>query len=257
MDHKMKTAIIIYTFRGDAACLGACLASLDRLRAQGHDLAVLVADDARNPLPYPPAGVDYIRTDFERRGNLNGRVCVAGMLSLMHAHAVQSGADCLVKLDCDTVINSLDWIDLTQTMSGWQLAPDKDYCSGMCYAIRAEALEDIHAWAVAHNNLLAYNVPEDIGMGLVCHAVDGGMRLHQVYEDGKRACGYIYNGQPDESGAVVERPAWGAYESMEVVTFGNRNYIHASVPDKRDYASCVMRAYLDYLGAKESRLLQE
>ncbi len=248
---KMKTAIIIFTFGGDAACLGACLTALDRLRDQGHDLAVLVADDSRNPLPYPPAGIEYIRTDFERRGNLNGRVCVASMLQLMRDFAHRTGADCVVKLDCDTVVNSLDWIDLTQTMSGWQLAEDKDYCSGMCYAIRAEALGDMHSWAVAHNNLLAYNVPEDIGMGLVCHAVGGAMHLLQVYSDGKRACGYIYNGRPDETGGVIERPVWEPYDSMDVVTFGNRNYIHGSVPDKRDYAACVMRAYLDYRCGRE------
>lgn len=249
----MKTAIIIYTFRGDAACLGACLTALDRLRGQGHDLAVLVADDARNPLPYPPAGVDYIRTDFERRGNLNGRVCVSSMLQLMHAHAVQSGADCLVKLDCDTVVNSLDWIDLTATMSGWQLAEDKDYCSGMCYAIRTEALEDMHAWAVAHNRLLAYNVPEDIGMGLVCNAVGGGMRLHPIYGEEKRACGYIYNGKADADGSILERPDWPAYAGMDVVTFGNRNYIDRTVKDPRDYAARVQRAYVDYVCSLDIR----
>lgn len=243
----MKTAIVIFTFGGDAACLGACLSALDRLRGQGYELSVLVADDSLNPLPYPPAGVSYIHTDFDRRGNLNGRVCVEAMLAVMHDAARETGADCVVKLDCDTVVNSLDWIDLTQTMSGWQLAPDKDYCSGMCYAIRAEALEGMHAWA--HNNarLLAYNVPEDIGMGLVCHAVDGGMRLHQVYAEGKRACGYIYNGKPDAEGTILERPDWPAYAAMDVVTFGNRNYIDVSVKDPRDYAARVQRAFVAYM----------
>lgn len=175
------------------------------------------------------------------------------MLDVMSDAARRTEADYVVKLDCDTVVNAFDWIDPVASMSGWLLAPDKDYCSGMCYAIRADVLDAMCGWVRSHAHFLAHNVPEDIGMGCVCRAVGGSMALHQVYEEGKRACGYVYNSQQDEGGAIIERPYWPPYGCMEVVTFGNRNYIPDAVPDKRDYAACMMRAYLDYMAGRDDR----
>ena len=246
----MKISIIIYTFGGDAHCLGPCLTALHRLQASGHRLRIHIADDTAHPLPYPPAGCTYWQTAYDRRGNLNGRICVQGQLALMAEIAAEDRPDFILKLDCDTVVLGLGWISPDTAMSGFLLAPDKDYCSGMCYAVRAADIPAMHAWAQANGHLLAHNVPEDIGMGIACRAVGGDATLHQVYEEGKRACGYIYNGTPDESGDVIERPDWAAYAAMEVLTFGNRNYIHPSIAEPRRYAATVMQAFVAWQADK-------
>lgn len=247
----MNIAILIMTFGGDAACLGANLEALRTLRSKGHTINILIADDAENPLHYPPQ-TDYVQTTFQRQGNLNGRECVAGQIKLMKGLVEEYDPDYVIKLDCDTVINSLEWIDADAAMTGWKLHANMDYCFGMCYAIHPAALDEMSEWTQDENKmtLLAHNVPEDIGTGIICRACCGIITLHQIYEAPKRACGYMYNGKPDGKGNVTELPNWAPYEGMDVVTFGNRNGIPAEVPDPRNYAGAVMRAYVNHMAAK-------
>lgn len=60
----------------------------------------------------------------------------------------------------------------------------------------------------------------------------------------------MYNGKHDGAGNVTELPNWAPYEGMDVVTFGNRNGIPAEVPDPRNYAGAVMRAYVRRMAGK-------
>lgn len=77
--------IFIFTYKKDAALLPLCIE-----HAAKHGRVVL-ADDAAAPACDEAAALamgaaEYVRTNFDRRGNLNGAACVRGMLELYATH---------------------------------------------------------------------------------------------------------------------------------------------------------------------------
>lgn len=96
--------IIIFCYSGDAALLPMCVSHAS---AHGH---VIVADDAAAPAT-DAAGAramgahEYVRTTFDRGGNLNGSACVRGMLETMLEHGCD---DWIMQVDCDTLLFRAD-----------------------------------------------------------------------------------------------------------------------------------------------------
>lgn len=77
--------IFIFTYAKDAALLPLCIGHAAR-----HGRVVL-ADDAHFPAcdaasALAMGAAEYVRTEFDRRGNLNGAACVRGMLELYRDH---------------------------------------------------------------------------------------------------------------------------------------------------------------------------
>jgi hypothetical protein len=141
----MKVALVFFTYSGDAELLREAVKAVPRLRARGHEVAVWVADDAASPLRPEdvPEGVRYLRTEFERGGNLNGAACVAGMADVYRCIMAAGEYRWLVKLDCDTWLNSLAWLegvdDTRHSIVG--TVHVRDYVSGACYALSRCAVE--------------------------------------------------------------------------------------------------------------------
>lgn len=133
----MNVAIVYFTYERDAELLGLSLQAVDRLRAAGDNVSVYVFDDASAPLAEVPAGVVYEQTSFERKGNLNGLVCVDGMLDVYERVFAETGADWLVKQDCDTFMNDLEWLRDKDVERVGQVGSKhvNDFCSGACYAL--------------------------------------------------------------------------------------------------------------------------
>lgn len=134
----MNVALVYFTYERDAELLGMSLQALPQLRSrEGDEVSVFVFDDANAPLAVVPEGVVYEQTSFDRKGNLNGLECIDGMLALYESVFERTGAEWIVKLDCDTYLNDLDWLRgmdaATVAQAGCRHV--NDFCSGACYAV--------------------------------------------------------------------------------------------------------------------------
>lgn len=143
----MRVALVFFTYAGDAELLAEAVKAVPALRARGDVVDVYVADDAAAPLPADavPEGVEYMRTDFARRGNLNGAECVRGMAEVYAGIMRRGGYRWLVKCDCDTWLNSLEWVRRVDAAvhSIVGTVHVRDYVSGACYAMSRWAVERV------------------------------------------------------------------------------------------------------------------
>lgn len=139
----MKVALCYFAYSGDAPLLDLALQAVPRLRAQGHIVDVYVVDDAASPMKEPPSGCRYWTTRFNRKGNLNGSECICGMVDVYNAIFKNGMYEWVLKVDCDTFVNSLDWLVgiSSQIYSFAGTTHRQDYCTGSCYAVSRNAAE--------------------------------------------------------------------------------------------------------------------
>ena len=136
---KMKIAMLFFSYKNDEQLLAQALRAVPRLRELNPNdtIDIYVRDDATAPMSKAPDGVDYKQTTFNRCGNLNGLDCVEGMAGEYSAIIEAGGYDWLVKLDCDTYLNSLDWLrdnDPERTTHVGTVTIS-NYAAGACYAV--------------------------------------------------------------------------------------------------------------------------
>lgn len=133
----MNIGLLFFSYAGDAPLLALALQAVPRLQAQGHTVTAYVVDDAAAPLPAPPAATVYRQSSFDRCGNLNGLACITGMASVYAELA--PAHDWLLKADCDTFVNHLQWLDAVDpaTVGIVGSIHCNKHVSGACYAISA------------------------------------------------------------------------------------------------------------------------
>ena len=133
----MKIALCFFCYAKDAALLDCALRAVPHLRAAGDVVDVYVCDDVAAPLAEVPAGVYYRQTSFPRRGNLNGGECIAGMVKEYARIVAEGGYDWVVKVDCDTVVNDLEWLRGIDPGKVLQVGTSHEvaFNSGSCYAV--------------------------------------------------------------------------------------------------------------------------
>ena len=142
----MKIAICFFSYEKDAELLNVALRGVKRLREKNPDdvFDVMVCDDAAAPMGRDavPDWVEYVQTDFDRRGNLNGLECVQGMLQVYAGLVERGGYDWVIKMDSDTYINSLEWLREVDARSTAHVGTcyREDYGSGSCYALSAAGI---------------------------------------------------------------------------------------------------------------------
>lgn len=140
MNNQVKIAYCVFTYGEDAWMLGQCIRALRKLGAKRSNLFIF--DDANEPLPYPPSNVQYRQTTFKRNGNLNGTESVDGQLLSMLEASKEINAHLVVKVDSDTIINNLDWIENNDFMNshiGFKICNKSHICGG-AYSLPSWAL---------------------------------------------------------------------------------------------------------------------
>jgi hypothetical protein len=139
----MNAAICFFSYAGDAALLDMALQAVPRLRQQGHNVDVYLCNDAAAPLVHIPSGCRVWQTTFDRKGNLNGAECICGMVDVYNSIFQNGIYEWILKTDCDTFINSLDWLhgvsSRTHAFAG--TIHVNDHCSGACYAVSRNGAE--------------------------------------------------------------------------------------------------------------------
>lgn len=102
-----QLTIFIFTYRGSEHLIRGCVSNM---RWAFPEARIVVADDQANPMTKPVMARDviYIRTDFARHGNLNGRECVLGELETFLEYS--RPGDLIIKVDPDTLFIDRDYM---------------------------------------------------------------------------------------------------------------------------------------------------
>ena len=125
---------VIFTYPPDYAMAAIAARSYAKLGVRPY-----LAIDHRDPVP-AVEGAEIVRTRFPRRGNLNGKACVEGILRTMAE--VADGDEYQFKGDSDTVARSLAWLDgRTEPAVGLRHTGYRGLY-GACYALRTDRLDD-------------------------------------------------------------------------------------------------------------------
>lgn len=239
----MKVAIVFFSYRDDAVLLGYALQAVRRLRERGYEVDAFVRDDAAAPLVEVPAGCDYKLTSFKRCRNLNGCECVAGMLSEYAAIVDGGGYDWVVKADCDTYINDLEWLRVGDGVIHVGTSHVDGYCSGSCYALSRDGvarLVDYMADEVVRKRVQrAWCEDKAISrMSIICGQA-------MVKENSVNALreGYLYHDWYDKSAGFAELRQAAAVDFKRCMW----NSTPGAYDVDRDSALERMAGYVDFL----------
>lgn len=130
----------IHAYAPDTANFAICCAQLRRIDPQA---VIVLANDPKQPIApaHIPPGIHPLTPNYPTNGNLNGLDCIHGMLTTWLNILNHFGQDRLVKMDADTWLTRLDWLQL----------PGYDYISaerhepftpsGCCYMITRTAID--------------------------------------------------------------------------------------------------------------------
>lgn len=182
MPKPLKFCFVYFSYRYDAYLLGQSIRALRMLpRRLANKSNIFVFDDAQNALPYAPNASRYNLTHFKRNGNLNGTECVDGMLFCMLEAARLSGADVIIKIDSDIILNNLNWIkdfNPLQSHIGFQIQ-GQSHVSGCCYSLPSSALvpmlKSLRNESKSPNipeSILMTNLSQKVGLDKVLHVCD-------------------------------------------------------------------------------------
>lgn len=184
-----------FTYQLDGPCL---IESVGAFRDRFPDAVVAVADDLASPLTEETLSVirpDLLtRTDFPRKGNLNGWPAIHGILQTLLSFCREAGADGVVKIDSDTLLVDDRWVDRSAPMCGF-LSGRHAYLYGLAYWLRADAIPVIQAGLSSRWLEPGFPAPEDqcisteafrqFGSAILAHSWGAGMAANWQYTDGE------------------------------------------------------------------------
>ena len=212
---RNKIAIFIMSFSGDEGCLFQCVRALEKLSPR-YDFEIFVIDDGHNPLENIPENVHYSKSFFNRNGNLNGRECVEGMLFCMLEAARLSGADVVIKIDSDIILNNLNWVkdfNPLQSHIGFQIQ-NQSHVSGCCYSLPTSALVKMLKVLRSEpknrdipESILMTSLSEKVGLKKVLHVCDSSNP--DLWRASSIDCKEIENG--------LSPHAYGLMENLDVI----------------------------------------
>lgn len=212
-------SFVWFSFTGDAACLVESVASVRRI--YGQDVPVCIFDDGKAPISTEALAAIvptlYEQTDFDRGGNLNGRIAITGIIDCMRRVADMTGCDWVSKIDCDTILLK-PWLtdDLRWAYQGTSWGTEQ-LGAGLNYILRKDVPARLLKHIAGRPGIFKGRCPEDHTIALLtttCYP--GATLIHDSAMGGEKriAAGWFYN-QP--------RPTTpGECLRFALMTFGNR-----------------------------------
>lgn len=237
----------ISTYKDDSPLLGLLLPNIRRI---DPDASICLAVDPSSPINKADipedckSAVHIYETHYPRKGNLNGIKCVAGQLMAMQSflngsHAVKGGQ--IIKMDCDVVIQRLDWIDLSA-----------DYCAaernetfapaGCCYVLSERAISSCILDIERRIWQTGWHYPEDVTILQLClhhRDADGSALKIKWHPWSENICSGLQHGIPSE----LDRKA-AVIHCGEPLPSGRRND-RAMVKMEMEFATYALRSKLD------------
>lgn len=157
------------------------------LRKLTDESIIYVFDKTENDAAPPQAPKDciIIGSDFERAGNLNGKICIENMISF-YLKLIEMGAEIIVKNDIDTIFTSLDWLD-TAGNAGFHSANGL-YFTGCAYKLTGETIKGIYSYLSRHDICprAGYELPEDATITMLASL--SGADAVNIIENGEYTC---------------------------------------------------------------------
>lgn len=151
-----KPVIVVFGYSKDRTLFEQALRTHLRLVAKGEACAVRLYDDANDPM-YPdgagmPQGVTRVETSWSRQSFVSGarsynEETIRGALSAFADALEATGADWVVKTDCDAAVNSLAFLDGVDpsAVSMYGTEGAVGFSMGVLYAISAPGLAKMTA----------------------------------------------------------------------------------------------------------------
>lgn len=163
----------ISSYKDDSPMLVLLLPNILRL---DPDASICLAVDPSSPInkddipEHCRAAVHIYETHYPRQGNLNGMKCIKGQLETMlcyleSPHAVPGSM--IVKMDCDVVLQRLNWIDPTADYCGAERSETFAPC-GCCYALSYRAITSILHDIERRHWQSSWHYPEDVATLQLC-----------------------------------------------------------------------------------------
>lgn len=181
---KKNIHIHIFTYSGDSYIIRETVMCAVQALPEAH---VVVIDEADKPSPpeirreVEDMGAEWRVSSWNRRGNLNGKQCILGILSEM-AYSAGDDNDLLIKLDADTCLMNGEefrhfYDDTSKVMCAAGAVDERIY--GFCYCIRAHAvksaLECLNALDIPDR------APEDILIGMTIYYLFPDPESHVIH----------------------------------------------------------------------------
>lgn len=241
-----------FSFKGDQACLAESVRAFRGV--YGQDVPICVFDDRDNPMDadfVATLGLSlYVLTPWERRGNLNGRDCVLGILACLELAGEATGARWIAKTDCDTIIFR-PWADLLSTamFQGIYWWP-RALATGCSYVFRRGAPGKLRSWILTRDALATEaRWAEDATISFYAAVVfSQGVAIRH---DGATAKRRIAGGWGYRPGATFE-----IFRDYCVANFGDRYRLPEDwTPDrKRAEVAATMASFNEWVAAGFPRM---
>lgn len=166
---KKKIVIVCFICTRDYALIPLFYGAVRRLSQELP--IVFVYDCNEEPPNFKGHNTAYIKSNFERKGNLNGKECIQGMTDIYIELLNKYNFDIIIKADADCFIVGLSW--LAPLMNGYNMAGFQCcnglYCTGVCYALDKQAIIGIQEY-IQHNDIEphgGYHLAEDLSFTLL------------------------------------------------------------------------------------------
>lgn len=265
----MKLALCYFTYSKDKPLLELSLRSIARLKRLRPDVetTIYVVDDGKSPIETLPDGVDYyLKTSWDRKGNLNGVENFYGMLET-YKEILKDGHDWVVKIDCDTYVNDWDWLD---NVDGEKTASvgmyiNRYFQNGCLYALSAKGVEEIDKIASRESVMVRMSrgpACEDIMFSALSKMTGmemGRMEIRKNILGGSRGGfqDFEFNGHPRVP--KLENPDPALMFTHMSVTFKQHSFGHtdAECDALREDALVRMTAYADWIDANVANMSRQ
>lgn len=155
----MTILVATFTFRGDEEIAKYNTIAIQTLRELYPQYRIIhyLIDDANDPFKetFEDEGdTHYIKTDFNRNGNLLGISSFKGIAQTMDELAQQHSADWIIKLDSDSVMLTLDYINPEYDYIGSNAFDEpKIYSRGWCATYKAEVIHELNSFLESEENI--------------------------------------------------------------------------------------------------------
>lgn len=247
---KDTTTAVWFTFRDDESCL---IESIRSVRACAPWMPLAVFEDAAARLSpdvteaLQAAGVRVDCTGTARHGNLRGEDWVRNQLQRM----AEIGGS-ILKIDADTVLCGLDWLDLVpqaMAVGAVQMGDGKErpgaWFQGACYLLRPRAAEEALShmrWQQSGGEKESWpeslkEWPEDLSVAELLMRRHGPLAVYcaRGYPHGNQIAHYRHGIEPDLT----------RYLGFNVVSFGARDALPGPPRARRALAADTMRRFCD------------
>ena len=227
--------VCIFTYAGDALPLKQCVRAINLA-----GLIPVIIDDAANPLPgwsrgwIDVLGIDYRQSTFNRRGNLRGTDCAAGICEALAQAAEDHEADAAIKLDTDTIIVDPSWLmggNVCFTSSNLH----RRYAYGCSYSIRrSSALSVAHKLRIDHPEPIPHAF-EDITIWQTLENIGHKFKVHDFNANSGPFCAAPVGASPHDC------------RRFGAITFGNEPI--NGWRDRPLETASEMRRFVDWLAS--------